>query len=82
MLSMRWNALIASVATFFVAAQAQAQDQVPIDSYNWQSHTNDWMSTGLMPLVALVGLGLLFMIVAALVASVVMNAPWKHRDMV
>ena len=83
MLSIRGTAWFASLATFFVAFAAQAQDVArgvrPVDSYNWMQHTDDWMSTGLTPLVALVGLGLLFMIVVALVASIVMGSPWRRQ---
>jgi hypothetical protein len=83
MLSIRGTAWLASLATFFVAFAAHAQNGAsgvrPVDSYNWMQHTNDRMETGLTPLVALVGLGLLFAIVVALVASIVMASPWRRR---
>ncbi|MDQ3031395.1 MAG: hypothetical protein M3Y87_03190 [Myxococcota bacterium] len=64
----RWTAFAAALATSVLAAGAQAQGMGGEELAG-----NDWMTSGLAPLVLLLGLGILVALVAAAIAAVTLG---------
>lgn len=64
---------VALVSLWLVALAASAQ--LPADGLPPRPETYDWMTAGLTPLLALLGLGILIAVIAALIAYVIGRMP-------
>ena len=66
--TMRWTAFAAALASSVLGGVAHAQGFGGEEIAN-----NDWMTSGLAPLVLLLGLGILVALIAAAVAAVTLG---------